>query len=103
MNIEDKDNVDIWMNEENGKHVIAKRDFEIGDIVLSTKREYVKQRATRHSLQWDYETHIEVNEPGKFINHSCDANVAVRRNDAESYDFYAIKKIEEGNEIRADY
>jgi len=42
--------------------------------------------------------------PGRFLNHSCDPNVAVGQiNASGSYDFVALRDISDGDEIRFDY
>ncbi len=105
------ESIDSHMNEEHkigyeetiGKTLIAKKDYEIGDIVISSRRKCVEKERTSHSIQWDYETHILMEEPAIFINHSCDPNLFTRRNDKNCYDFVARKKIEAGTSLCFDY
>jgi hypothetical protein len=97
------ESVKIEIIENKGKSVFANKTFEVGDIVISSKREYVEQERTIHSIQWDEETHILIDEPGRLVNHSCDANVIIRTNSNDSYDFVAFKKIEIGTELTLDY
>jgi hypothetical protein len=61
------------------------------------------EERTQHSIQWDHETHIQVDEPARLINHSCDANLVIRSNAYQSYDFIAFKYIETGTELTFDY
>lgn len=43
--------------------------------------------------------------PAQFLNHSCDPNIGVVKelNEGGSYDFVALRDIEEGEEVRFDY
>ena len=43
--------------------------------------------------------------PAILINHSCDPNVGVAKqlNEGGSYDFVALRDIQEGEELRFDY
>ena len=93
----------IIETEGKGKCVIAEKDYEIGDIVISSRRRYVEPERTMYSLQWDFQTHIDLDEPARLTNHSCDPNLCVRRNEYDGYDFIAIKKIKRNSELTWDY
>ena len=40
---------------------------------------------------------------GRFLNHSCDANLGVQDNQLGAYDFVALKEISDGTELNTDY
>ena len=56
-----------------------------------------------HSLQKYWDEHILVDLPTWFINHSCKTNVGIKDNSEDTYDFFALKETEEGEELFWDY
>mmetsp|Transcript_6168 Transcript_6168/g.15365 ORF Transcript_6168/g.15365 Transcript_6168/m.15365 type:complete len:139 (-) Transcript_6168:382-798(-) len=62
-------------------------------------------KSCSHSIQIDWDRHILMELPARFLNHSCDPNVGVgpRVNEAGSYDFVALCDIGAGEEVRFDY
>jgi hypothetical protein len=57
-----------------------------------------------HSVQLDWNWHVEMDLPARFINHICnDANVGVRPNNVGAYDFFALRKIDKNQELLWDY
>ena len=58
---------------------------------------------SRYSVQVGRDRHIEAgpeNPPWKFLNHSCDPNLAL---DTEARAFYALREIDAGEELRFNY
>ncbi len=97
-----EESLKIVLSENKGRSVFANKNFEVGEIVISSKREYVEPERTGYSFQWDHNTHLQLDEPARLVNHSCDANLIIRRNSKDSYDFVAFKKIEIGAELSWD-
>jgi hypothetical protein len=56
-----------------------------------------------HSVQLDWETHVHMDLPARFINHSCDANVGIVANAEGAFDFWALRDLEVGQELTWDY
>ncbi|MBF0229628.1 MAG: SET domain-containing protein [Desulfamplus sp.] len=96
--------VDVLFNQtDKGIGVIAARDFKKGEIVVVGRRVAVLPERTIHSLQMDFDLHVEIDRPGKLINHSCNPNTGVKNNEFGGYNFIAIVHISEGDEITFDY
>lgn len=91
--------------------VFAQRPYTKGSIVISsnlaTDIEQPNPKATScsHAIQIGWNEHILMDLPAQFLNHSCDPNigVAIKLNEGQSYDFIALRDIEEGEEVRFDY
>ena len=71
-------------------------------MVVGKKVEILPER-TMHSLQMDFDLHVEFDEPGRLLNHSCSPNTGVRNNKFGGYDFVALVDIPAGTEITWDY
>lgn len=82
-----------------GWGVHASRPFPKGSIVLSSSLLQSNDTSCSHSIQIDWNQHIMMDLPARFLNHSCDANVGVMRvaNEGGSYDFVALREIESGD------
>jgi hypothetical protein len=95
---------DIFIQQtEKGRGVFASRDFCKGETVVLGRRVDILPERTTHSLQMDFDLHIELDEPAQLINHSCSPNTGVRNNQFEAYDFVALVDIPSGSEITFDY
>lgn len=102
-------NVIIKNSTTQGKGVFAFRDFKKDDFVLAIDDSYVVEDETlltpeQHEFDLDYlgERIILMQEPEKYINHSCDPNVFVKTEKGVR-NVYAMKDIFQGNEITYDY
>ena len=95
---------DIFIQQtEKGRGVFASRDFCKGETVVVGRRVDILPERTTHTFQMDFDLHIESDEPGSVINHSCSANTGVRNNQFGAYDFVALVDIPSGSEITWDY
>ena len=89
--------------------VFAQRPYAKGSIVISSNLTDVtpnpKATSCSHSIQTNWNEHILMDLPAIFMNHTCDPNVGVAKelNEGGSYDFVALRDIEEGEEVRFDY
>ncbi|MHC5609556.1 MAG: SET domain-containing protein-lysine N-methyltransferase [Nostoc sp.] len=86
-----------------GRGVFANRNFREGEKVVIGHRVQSLPERTNHSFQIDIDLHIELDEPGRLINHSCNPNTGIRNNEFGAYDFVALIDINEGSEITWDY
>jgi len=82
--------------------VFARQAFLPGDLVLRSAGRVLPYQ-TEHSIQIDWNRHLEPDPPIRFINHSCDPNVGIKTNVDGLPDFYALKPIAEDDEITFDY
>jgi hypothetical protein len=80
----------------------AARNFNKGALVISSKLKDVKTvggikssaTSCAHSIQIDWNKHILMDLPARYLNHSCDPNVGVLGLNANgSYNFVALKDI----------
>lgn len=90
--------------------VFASRTFAKGSTVISStlipRTDNPSSTSCSHSIQIDWNKHILMKLPARFLNHSCDPNIGVDGggvNGASSYDFVALRDIEAGEEVRFDY
>ena len=96
--------LDIFVKLTNkGRSVFASRCFRKGETVVVGRRVNILPERTNHSFQMDFDLHIELDEPGRLINHSCSPNTGVRNNKFGAYDFVALVDIPSGSEITWDY
>jgi hypothetical protein len=96
-------NSDIFLKATNkGRSVFASRDFSKGETVVVGRRVEILPDRTMHSLQMDFDLHVELDEPGRLLNHSCSPNTGVRNNQFGGYDFVALVDIPSGREITWD-
>ena len=81
--------------------VFASRPFSKGCTVISSAPITTPTTFCSHSIQIDYDKHILMELPARFLNHSCDPNIGVggELNDRGSYDFVALRGIDAG-EVR---
>lgn len=87
-----------------GWGVYALRSYQPGELINSSLKLGTAPDRDKFSLQWDDDTHIYLNLPGRFFNHCCFSNVGIQNNyDTESYDFYALQEIKEGEELTWNY
>lgn len=88
---------------ERGRGLFARRSFQPGETVARSRRLRTVPERHTHSMQIDWDVHIEIGEPIILMNHSCDPNTGIRNNQLGAYDFVAIRPIEEGEELTMDY
>lgn len=85
-----------------GYGLVASRDFRKGDKVMTSKAIEERPRDS-HTIQTGDNTHVLIDLPSRFVNHACEANLGVRDNDFQAYDFYALKDIHQGEDLSFDY
>jgi len=92
-----------------GRGVFASRDIKAGDFVLEIDDTHVvtdesKLTKEQHEFDLDYfdGKTIYMQEPEKYINHSCDPTVYVKTKNGVR-NVSAMRNIQEGDEITFDY
>ncbi len=93
----------IQKTSDRGWGLYAKRTFDLGDKIFSSKAISSSTKRSSHSIQTGCNTHVTMDLPARFINHSCDANTGIQDNEFGAYDFYAMRTIYEGEELTLDY
>ncbi|MDY6938056.1 MAG: SET domain-containing protein [Cyanobacteriota bacterium] len=86
-----------------GKGVFAARNFSRGETVAIGRKVRVLPERTPHSIQMDFDLHVLIDEPAVLINHCCNPNTGVRKNQWGGYDFVALVDIAISEEITFDY
>jgi hypothetical protein len=80
------------------------RDFEKDSLVLQSTAIAFYTKPGQHTVQIDYKEHVDIDLPGRLINHICgEANVGIRPNNLGAYDFLALRYIEKSEELVWDY
>ncbi|MGH3550650.1 MAG: SET domain-containing protein-lysine N-methyltransferase [Pseudonocardiaceae bacterium] len=90
-------------SEHKGRGVIALRGFRLAELVVVGRAVAVLPERTTHSFQKDWDTHVELDAPARFMNHSCQPNTGVVDNSQNGYDFVALRGIQPGDELTWDY
>jgi hypothetical protein len=89
-----------------GWGLYALRPF-LPEQLAMTSRATASPNQTAHSVQIGWDRHVEIDLPARFVNHACNtANVGIRlhrRDTTPSYDFYALRGIQAGEELLWDY
>ncbi|MBN1409706.1 MAG: SET domain-containing protein-lysine N-methyltransferase [Spirochaetales bacterium] len=103
------DNVIVKKSSIHGKGVFALRDFKEHEYVLTIDDAHVVEDESQltpeqHEFEVDYlsDRIVFMQEPEKYINHSCDPNVYIKTEDGIRH-VYAMKEIASGEEITFDY
>lgn len=89
-----------------GKGLFAAKDFKKGEYILTFEGDVIsfeqavaKEELEGNPLQIDYGTYIDLKEPGRSANHSCNPNSGIVKNNI----LIAIEDIFAGEEILYDY
>ena len=89
--------------DEKDRGVFARRRFLTGEIVVIGRIVRVVPRRTRYSFQLDWNLHVDLDEPARLLNHSCDPNLGIKKNQFGGYNFVAMKTIKSQEELCWDY
>jgi uncharacterized protein len=95
--------VRIVTSEHKGRAVVALRKFCPAELVVIGRAVFVVPERTIHSFQKDWDTHVELDAPARFMNHSCRPNTGVVDNSQDGYNFVALQEIQPGDELTWDY
>jgi hypothetical protein len=86
-----------------GLMVVVRQLLRPGDVAVVGRPVRVLAQRTRHSFQKDWDLHVDLDEPGRLMNHSCDPNTGVVDNEFGGYDFVALREIRADEELTWDY
>lgn len=97
------DDVRVVTSEHKGRAVVALRRFRPAELVVIGRAVCVLPDRTTHSFQKDWDTHVELDAPARFMNHSCRPNTGVVNNRHDGYNFVALQEIQPSDELTWDY
>jgi SAM-dependent methyltransferase len=90
-------------NTPKGRGVFALQALAKGTPVVVGRPLAESSERTCYSLQMNFDLHVDLDEPGKLINHSCDPSTFPKDNEFGGYTFVARRDIAESEEITFDY
>lgn len=82
-----------------GLAVIADREFRRGDLICVGLPLEIAAVRDSHSFQVSETLHVQLDEPARLFNHSCEWNMYIRTNELGGYNFYAARLISPGEEL----
>lgn len=82
-----------------GLMVVAIRAIRPGDLVVIGRVVQIVPHRTTHSFQVDWDIHVDLDEPARYLNHSCDPNTGIRDNSYGGFDFIALRDIAPTDEV----
>lgn len=85
-----------------GKGVFAGQGFQKGQLVIVASGP-LKDTQTIFTIQVDWDKHMEVNEPARYLNHSCEPNLGAKTIAPDCMHFIALRDIQAGEELTFDY
>jgi len=96
--------ISIRQTNQYGWGLYALQEFDKGDLVMQSRSLKESSEPDAHSIQVDWNRHVTMDLPARFINHICNrANVGIRPNDLGAYDFFALRQIHIDEELSWDY
>ena len=96
--------VEIRLTDSHGWGLFALRDYTTNDKVIVGRSLWSEPEQGMHTIQTDWNKHVFMDLPARFINHVCGtANLGLRDNEHGAYDFHALQDIQAGEELRCDY
>ncbi len=116
-----KNKVSIQSTNEKGWGIFALKNYQKNDVIFKIQPVEILLERHSHSMQLDWDNHAIIDLPGRFINHSCDANCGIKSSDTNSpkneernhdddddnnracYDVVALGDINHGEELSIDY
>lgn len=98
-NAKGKTKWEIRQTGDRGYGVYALRDFPANEVVFRASGLRETTERTSHSVQTDWDRHVHMDLPARFINHSCEANVGVRTNELGAFDFLTVTPVHRDEEL----
>ncbi len=95
--------VQIQGTEAKGQGVFATRSLAEGEIAIIGRPVARLSERTWKSLQIDVDTHVLMDAPFEYVNHSCNPNCGVQPNQHDGYNLVAMRAIDAEEEITFDY
>lgn len=86
-----------------GQGVFSDKSLAKDEIAIVGKPVSISPERTWQTVQVDMNTHIKIDAPFEFVNHSCNPNCGIKPNQYNGYNLVAMRAIEAGEEITFDY
>lgn len=86
-----------------GYGIFAQKDILKDQLIGKSKAIEIIKHRDSHTVQINWNDHVLMNLPFRLINHSCTANVGIRDNTENAFDFYAVRDIQKNEELTWDY
>lgn len=107
-------NVEVRKTKDKGKGLFSRKKLKKGELIfsvdLSNEKSHSKEEIENNpDLQSDHCDYIGNNKyvisfhPYSYMNHSCNPNVLIDHKSMTKSEFYAMKDIDKGNELKYDY
>ncbi len=93
------DKIEVRESPIEGKGLFAKKSIKKGEVVLQFRGKRVSDKPDIHSLQISPNEHLLVDEPWKYVNHSCNPSCGIK----DRVKLVARRNIKKGEEITFDY
>lgn len=93
------DKVEVREIRNKGKGVFAKKDFKQGKEILIFKGSKILKERKAHTLQIGPNRHLLIDEPWRYVNHSCNPNCGIK----DKIKLVAMRPIKKREEIIFDY
>jgi SET domain-containing protein len=93
------DKIEVKESPVEGKGFFAKEDMGKGEVVLQFKGLRVMNKPGIYTLQISPHKHLLIDEPWRYVNHSCDPNCGIK----DKVKLVAMRDIKRGEEITFDY
>src|SRR5512139_2336343 len=81
-----------------GRGVFAGQVFHKGQVVIVAAG-LLRDTQTMFTIQVDWSKHLEVDEPARYLNHSCEPNLGVKTAAPDCVHFIALRAILAGEEL----
>jgi len=95
--------MELRRSDDKGEGVFATQGFDVGDTVMVGRILRVLSHNHAHATQAGIEEYVLYDGLIPKVNHSCEPNCGVRRNETGAGDLVARTRIEAGQEITLDY
>jgi hypothetical protein len=85
------------------RSVFACHDAPAGAILARSWGTVIPQR-TMHSVQLDFQTHLDIDAPLRYLNHSCEPNCGLLiQPHRKCIELHALRDVRRGEELCVDY
>ncbi len=86
-----------------GRGVICQHPIVAGELICTGKPLQKGVFKDSYSFQTESDFHVQLDEPARVFNHSCEPNLSIRDNSLGGFDFFASRPIMIGEELTWHY
>ncbi len=95
--------VEVRETDFKGKGVFSLRQLSKDDVAIVGIPTSESPKRNWKTLQMDVDTHVLLDAPFEYVNHSCDPNCGIKPNQNNGYNLVAMRPIAFKEEITFDY